>query len=603
MQQLQTGSDLQQHVKGVLIDDTDPPDSYSSLGPFPGAEYAPYAQKAYLWNPAGAANNGLVPARAWFPVPFFLLTPELALAAQQRAAHNALQGYKQKKQYHARLKLAMTSSGKSNSSACIWAGTCKPLGGYSVWSAIPPLPAIAAAGDANRPIILVVAQTDSIDQFHDSIQGADASLSSLMVLLAALNILQGTNAAASYTKRVVFLALAGETWDYMGSRRLLYEASLGSNSTAGVDMSLIEQVIEVGQVGRLSGPPDRLSKLHAHSQKGAGFGNTISMIAALTAAAAEEASVAQVDVQAAHASNPGIPPSSLMSFLRINPSIQGLVLTEFDQAFTNPYYASRFDNGSTINAAGVASTAAVLAAAVHRLAGGDPTALKLNMTVVGQVISDYMSCILIPAPGYACPLAQAIMTPDYTYDTATSARNYAPKQYIGVLQVVPPSDQLLQSPWGKSNLARFVWNLMALGSSSSGQAECDPFEQTCSAGQVCAGWRGNSVGYMGKCVNATVKYVPSYSTQFMSAACDDPYQAKWQVTDAADAWHQQYNWPADPMWTESDWPLGVPVLQLYLHEARAVEMAVLAAGLVVTAAVAAASFIAQTAFERHVKRS
>jgi hypothetical protein len=57
--------------------------------------------------------------------------------------------------------------------------------------------------------------------------------------------------------------------------------------------------------------------------------------------------------------------------------VQGLVLTEFDTAFTNPYYASRFDNSSRINADGIAATAAVLAAALHRLAGGDPQQLQV----------------------------------------------------------------------------------------------------------------------------------------------------------------------------------------------------------------------------------
>jgi nicastrin len=85
-----------------------------------------------------------------------------------------------------------------------------------------------------------------------------------------------------------------------------------------------------------------------------------------------------MDVLQASGSNPGIPPSSLMSFLRVIPSVQGLVLAEFDEGFINPYFGSRFDNGSTINADGMASVAAVLAAAVHRLAGGDPAALKVG---------------------------------------------------------------------------------------------------------------------------------------------------------------------------------------------------------------------------------
>lgn len=86
-------------------------------------------------------------------------------------------------------------------------------------------------------------------------QGANAPLSGLLALLAALHQLKATAAAtagaagsggqplfSSYSKRLVFLALAGEPWGYMGSRRLLYEAASGSNATAGLDLSLVEAV-------------------------------------------------------------------------------------------------------------------------------------------------------------------------------------------------------------------------------------------------------------------------------------------------------------------------------------------------------------------------
>lgn len=76
-------------------------------------------------------------------------------------------------QYHVRLKLVMAAGTAANSGACIPAGTCKPVGGYSVWSALPPLPpppAAAAGGSDGRPIILVVAQMDSMDMFHDAVQ-------------------------------------------------------------------------------------------------------------------------------------------------------------------------------------------------------------------------------------------------------------------------------------------------------------------------------------------------------------------------------------------------------------------------------------------------
>lgn len=70
-------------------------------------------------------------------------------------------------------------------------------------------------------------------------------LGALSVLHSSLKITSG--AASSYNKRLVFLALAGEPWGYMGSRRLLYEAADGSNNTAGLDLSLIEKVSAVLQ--------------------------------------------------------------------------------------------------------------------------------------------------------------------------------------------------------------------------------------------------------------------------------------------------------------------------------------------------------------------
>lgn len=67
-----------------------------------------------------------------------------------------------------------------------------------------------------------------------------------------------------------------------------------------------------------------------------------------------------------------------MSFLRVNASVQGLVLAEFDTAFSNPFFASRFDNSSCISTDSIAATAAVLAAALHRLAAGSAPPLQVS---------------------------------------------------------------------------------------------------------------------------------------------------------------------------------------------------------------------------------
>jgi Nicastrin len=62
-------------------------------------------------------------------------------------------------------------------------------------------------------------------------------------MLAAANALRSAGLGTKTARRrIVFLALAGEAWDYTGSRRLLWEMHWGSDATAGLDLDLIDQV-------------------------------------------------------------------------------------------------------------------------------------------------------------------------------------------------------------------------------------------------------------------------------------------------------------------------------------------------------------------------
>lgn len=107
--------------------------------------------------------------------------------------------------------------------------------------------------------------------------------------------------------------------------------------------------------------------------------------------------------------------------------------------------------------------------------------VQVNMTAVQQTVEDYISCMVMHVPGFSCPLATTIMAPDYTYNKATGTRSYAPRHYIGVLQYMPG----VQLPVGKSNMARFLWSVMGLGSRSGALgASCDPFQNVCPYGQV-----------------------------------------------------------------------------------------------------------------------
>jgi hypothetical protein len=85
--------------------------------------------------------------------------------------------------------------------------------------------------------------------------------------------------------------------------------------------------------------------------------------------------------------------------------------------------------------------------------------------------------------------------------------------------------------------------------------------------QVCVGWKSGDKdpALLGSCANATAAYVPSLSTRIACEGCDGtlgPFS--WAEANASDAWAAAHGWPADPMWVESNWPQGVPFVQIYL---------------------------------------
>lgn len=558
---------LQQLVKGILVDPTDIPQQDSPAARFPLAAYAPYSQPSFAWNPCG---TGL--ALEEFTFPIMLLDNDTAPWAADKAAYNAQRGYKGAL-HNAHMETIMSASG--NASTCIKQQTCQPLGGHSIWAAAPPLPITADSSPSQLPIIMLLAPVDSDSLFRSAAVGADSAMGSLITLLAVADILgNNTAAVATYSKRLVLTALMGEPWGFMGSKRLLWEMYNDVDTTTGLNLDLIEQVLEIGQVGRAGWPEAQDFSFFAHSQQAPAFGDPRTLLEALQQAA-QQTTEAKVDVQPAAASNPGIPPSSLSSFLRVKPSLPGVVLAEHQGPFTNPYYQSQFDTVDNIQPASLAAAAVVLARALHGLAAGKGTPeLKVDEAAVQSAVTQLVDCLLRDTPGLQCPVGQNIL----------GIRNAdAVEHYISVLRTLTKDSQ---EPLAgvKSSVELFIWNFLALSlsrglASDTGlDSACDFSKNRCQAGAVCAEYvPGQETGH---CVNASVKFVPSYSTHLECKDCDASSSFQWQESTAAVGWEQLHGWPPDPMWTESNWPPGQPSLQLFQKESKAAATATLAAGVI-----------------------
>lgn len=97
-----------------------------------------------------------------------------------------------------------------NSSLCLAKEACQPIGGQSVWS-----------GDtqSSKPIILITTALDSLSDFYDSSNPADAGVTLSIVLTLA----KALSDVESMDSEVMFAFFQGESWGRVGSRRFLQE--------------------------------------------------------------------------------------------------------------------------------------------------------------------------------------------------------------------------------------------------------------------------------------------------------------------------------------------------------------------------------------------
>jgi len=175
----------------------------------------------------------------------------------------------------------------------------------------------------------------------------------------------------------MFAFFEGEAWGYLGSKLFMqditsfdckqpmdgycalpYRSSLAFQK---IKVDKLKYIIETSQVGNIMGSPP---SLYIHQEKNQPQNTPIIN---------ELQNHVDLNVTVAIASStaPGIPPSSLMSFLKSKPSIAGIVLADHNAQYTNKYYHSRFDDFSNVDPVNLATTATLLARTAFNLAGGN----------------------------------------------------------------------------------------------------------------------------------------------------------------------------------------------------------------------------------------
>ena len=134
----------------------------------------------------------------------------------------------------------------------------------------------------------------------------------MISLLAAVDAISDVVGFNELPKRLVFLLFTGEARGYLGSRQFLARLKNNTFVDYGLTASSIQEVLEVGSVGRAS-------TFFAHKQATASAAPTQQLLDSLQASASSTSSVLKL----ASATNPGIPPSSLMTFVHNDPTVSG----------------------------------------------------------------------------------------------------------------------------------------------------------------------------------------------------------------------------------------------------------------------------------------
>eukprot|EP00899_Mesostigma_viride_P027508 jgi/Mesvir1/7942/Mv11862-RA.1 len=424
---LEIDDHLRRRTKGIIVEwGAAPPQGASHDHAAPAKEWATYVDTDYAWNPQGSGTN-------WqkYDFPIFLLSSTNSTEdVIKRANSNEERDFKHPL-YSAQFRLPMTPVylGTHDSGSCLGASTCQPLAGYSVWAALPPLPPLAvnatdnssspsssssssslSSSDFSAPsremrTILVIAQLDGSSFFHDLVVSAESSMSGLVAMLATAQALARLNDTSKWSHRVVFLALAADTWGLTGTHRFLSELYAEGESVAGIRKDSIDMVIEIGSVGRSVRADNQTMHFFVHRdhrQRTSGAVDSIlaAFIAAATGKNAQASGglaavtgedvgsvrtvvVPEVKVSLANASNPGLPPSSLRGFLYVNGSLPGVVFADFDRSYANKYADSAYDNADNINPVSVTGAASLLARALLRLAKSPPTPPPFPPTPMG----------------------------------------------------------------------------------------------------------------------------------------------------------------------------------------------------------------------------
>ncbi|CAH1118578.1 unnamed protein product [Phaedon cochleariae] len=224
---------------------------------------------------------------------------------------------------------------------------CDPLGDKNLWVSLYPL-VDGPNKNEMKPVvdnkyIVIAAKLDTTSMF-DKMPGANSPATGIVTLLMVAKYLKDIltiNMLREAKTNVLFILFNGESYDYIGSQRILYDMLKGDFPMKNSDVlpkihpDNVSLFIELSQLGN-----SKENQLFVH------YWNESKEIRSFYKKL-EKNGQPHLYFQNVSGTN-GLPPASLHTFLKSDPSFPGLIIADHESSYSNHFYNSLFDNSTNI---------------------------------------------------------------------------------------------------------------------------------------------------------------------------------------------------------------------------------------------------------------
>lgn len=302
------------------------------------------ANNETLWNPPG---TDLLNEDFPFPIYFISDESEITKLVDCFNKYNNYELDRQNRRSLCSVQVKSLMSAAGNSRICMdrsknvinLAPTryCDALQGKNVYATLFERPVVEERkADPAEKFILVTTRTDTVSLFDEHYLGAMGSLVPFATVLAVAQFLKAVLPGDTDppSKNILFVFFNGESLDYIGSQRFVYDLNKNLFPEAITKRNLItldniELMIDVGSV-------DDLQKIKVYTAEE--FPLAAKVVASLNSES--------LKIQAEGVKSSVLPPFSAQTFWKENLTFPALVLTSTP---SNKFYHSVFDDATNLN--------------------------------------------------------------------------------------------------------------------------------------------------------------------------------------------------------------------------------------------------------------